>query len=81
MVRQHHFGSNIFLAYSDSGSKAALRLERTLDWLKAPDPSQNYNNARQRHADGTCTWFLISKEFSEWKEGARSLLWVYGIRE
>ena len=40
-----------------------------------------HNNARQRHADGTCTWFLIGKEFSEWKEGARSLLWVYGIRE
>ncbi|ETW83636.1 hypothetical protein HETIRDRAFT_471885 [Heterobasidion irregulare TC 32-1] len=57
----------------------ALRLEGTLAWLNAPDPSKNYNNARQRHADGTCTWFLTGKEFSEWKKSARSLLWVHGI--
>ncbi|ETW83638.1 hypothetical protein HETIRDRAFT_471894 [Heterobasidion irregulare TC 32-1] len=58
----------------------AARLEKALDWLKAPDPSQNYNNARESHREGTCLWFLTGKEFSEWKESTGSLLWVYGIR-
>ena len=58
--------------------KSAGRKKEILDWLAAPDPSTNYQNAcRSRHA-ATGSWFLEGKEFSQWKMDANSLLWLHG---
>ena len=58
--------------------KYAGRQKEILDWLAAPDPSTNYQNAcRSRHA-ATGSWFLEDKELSQWKMDANSLLWLHG---
>ena len=61
--------------------KSIKRLGRKkdiLDWLSAPDPWINYQNAcRSGHA-ATGLWFLESEEFSQWKMDANSLLWLHG---
>jgi hypothetical protein len=55
------------------------RLGKICSWLSAPDPSTNYHKAhKQRQAD-TGLWLLESIKFTEWKEGAASRLWLYGI--
>jgi hypothetical protein len=55
------------------------RLGRICSWLSAPDPSTNYHKAhKQRQAD-TGLWLLHNARFAEWKEGAASRLWLYGI--
>ncbi|ETW83657.1 hypothetical protein HETIRDRAFT_425330 [Heterobasidion irregulare TC 32-1] len=45
----------------------AERHKEILQWLNAPDPSQNYNTAREKHREGTGSWFLSGSEFSSWK--------------
>ena len=58
--------------------KSAGRKKEILDWLAAPDPSTNYQNAcRSRHV-GTGSWFLEGKEFTQWKMDTNSLLWLHG---
>ena len=48
-------------------------------WLFAPDPSSNYNEAlKDRHAN-TGTWFLKTNAYSKWLSQSDSLLWLYGI--
>ncbi|KAH9061918.1 hypothetical protein EDB87DRAFT_1560134, partial [Lactarius vividus] len=46
-------------------------------WLSPPDPSSNYNIARDIHKDGTATWFCDGSVFAEWNTKG-SLLWIYG---
>ncbi|WQF77432.1 Putative nucleoside phosphorylase domain, NACHT nucleoside triphosphatase [Colletotrichum destructivum] len=48
-------------------------------WLAPPDTSTNYNQARESRRQGTGTWFLESKAFTEWKHGLRRQLWLYGM--
>lgn len=48
-------------------------------WLRAPDPSTNYNKAlKQRHEDSG-RWFLEGLAFANWKTRRNSFLWLYGI--
>jgi hypothetical protein len=52
------------------------------DWLSPPDPSINYNTARDAFHDGTAEWFTQSYTFEHWKvSGSESLLWVHGKRK
>ncbi|KAH9170206.1 hypothetical protein EDB89DRAFT_2190822 [Lactarius sanguifluus] len=46
-------------------------------WLTPPDPSPNYNTARETHQDGTATWFCEGSVFAEWNAKG-SLLWIQG---
>ena len=56
------------------------RLQReSQSWLTPPDPSPNYNIAREIHQDGTATWFCEGSVFAEWNAKG-SLLWIYGKR-
>ncbi|KAF7134067.1 hypothetical protein CNMCM5793_005696 [Aspergillus hiratsukae] len=48
-------------------------------WLSSPDPSNNLNEALERHHEGTGSWFLESDPFQEWKSGTRRHLWLHGI--
>jgi hypothetical protein len=53
--------------------------EKIHRWLSAPDPSLNYNEARNKWQAATGTWFIKSKQFSDWKTNTDSLLWLHGI--
>lgn len=48
-------------------------------WLSAPDPSSNYNKARELCQAKTGWWFLQSRQFFDWKREEGSFLWLYGI--
>lgn len=48
-------------------------------WLRAPDPSLNYNKALgDRHAE-TGAWLVSSTIFEVWRTRRNSFLWLYGI--
>ncbi|KAH9056836.1 hypothetical protein EDB87DRAFT_1165885 [Lactarius vividus] len=46
-------------------------------WFSPPDPSVNYNIAREAYQEGTAAWFLQGGIFKEW-ELVGSLLWIHG---
>jgi hypothetical protein len=54
-------------------------LERIRGWLRPPDPSTNFNQARALHHENTGQWFLDGEAYSKWKRCTRSLLWLNGI--
>lgn len=57
----------------------SIKCERLCQWLRAPDPSLNYNKAiKDRHSE-TGAWFITSDAFTRWKSKSRSCLWLYGI--
>ena len=53
--------------------------EKVHQWLAAPDPSINQNEACRRRQEGTGLWFIRSKEFENWKIKPGSMLWLHGI--
>ncbi|KAF2241393.1 HET-domain-containing protein [Trematosphaeria pertusa] len=55
------------------------RLGKICSWLSAPDPSTNYHKAHKQRQAETRLWLLQNARFAEWKEGAASRLWLYGI--
>ncbi|KAF2167446.1 hypothetical protein M409DRAFT_54045 [Zasmidium cellare ATCC 36951] len=48
-------------------------LDAALNWLNAPDPSTNHEEARKKHEEGTGEWFLASKEYKDWVEAENRL--------
>jgi hypothetical protein len=55
--------------------------EKFQQWLSPPDPSINYNTARDAYHDGTAAWFTQDHTFEDWKvSGSGSLLWIHGKR-
>ncbi|THH13086.1 hypothetical protein EW146_g7087 [Bondarzewia mesenterica] len=56
----------------------ALR-DKIYEWLSAPDPSVNYNEAREKFTLETGKWFIDGRQFADWKEKAGSFLWIYGM--
>ncbi|KAM7186285.1 hypothetical protein V8F33_011881 [Rhypophila sp. PSN 637] len=66
--------------------KIDSHLEKIRNWLKPPDPSTNFNNARALHHENTNQWFLDSEAYLKCKtpyvKGAKdsnSFLWLNGI--
>jgi hypothetical protein len=55
------------------------KLGKICSWLSAPDPSTNYQKAHKQRQAETGLWLLQNARFAEWKEGAASRLWLYGI--
>jgi hypothetical protein len=51
--------------------------DKIYQWLSAPDSSKNYNDARKKHQEGTCSWFLDGECFREFQEKA-DFLWIKG---
>jgi hypothetical protein len=47
-------------------------------WLVPPDPGTNHATARQHHESQTGDWLLKSTQYTKWKTGAVSHLWMYG---
>ncbi|KAI9149607.1 Vegetative incompatibility protein [Paramyrothecium foliicola] len=48
-------------------------------WLNAPDPSDNYNKAREKCHPGTGLWFVESSSFKSWLTDPHSFLWLNGF--
>jgi hypothetical protein len=55
--------------------------QKALDWLAAPDSSENQNAARRKHQASTGAWFVDGQQFAAWKTKQKSLLWLHGIRK
>ncbi|CZT12383.1 uncharacterized protein RAG0_16224 [Rhynchosporium agropyri] len=53
-----------------------------LSWLSSVDPSQKYNDARDKHdsaGEGTGDWLILDNEdFNRWKKASNSLMWLNG---
>jgi len=49
--------------------------EKVYKWLAAPDPSRNYNDARENHQEHTGSWFIDGTLFAEWKMKADISIW------
>ena len=52
--------------------------QKIVSWLAAPDPSSNYNSAREKYHYGTGQWLLENPSYLEWKNRPASLLWLHG---
>ena len=52
--------------------------QQIVTWLAAPDPSSNYNSAREKHHPDTGQWLLDDPSYLEWKHRSASLLWLHG---
>ena len=52
--------------------------QQIVTWLAAPDPSSNYNFAREKHHPDTGLWLLDSLTYLQWKKQPASLLWLHG---
>jgi hypothetical protein len=75
---------------NDSITQIAVQNQRILDaqqsdefrkivaWLAPPDPGTNHATARQHHESKTGDWLLKSTQYTNWKTGAVSHLWMYG---
>ena len=48
-------------------------------WLKAPDPTVNYNNACEKRQRDTGLWFVEGPSFSAWLTKPHSFLWLKGF--
>ncbi|KAL6714577.1 hypothetical protein ACLMJK_008002 [Lecanora helva] len=51
---------------------------RIFAWLSAPDPSSNFESAREKRSQGTGIWLLENPTFLRWKSSPCSLLWLSG---
>jgi hypothetical protein len=56
------------------------RRDKIRQWLSPTIPSTSYDEALERRLHETGIWFIGDKHFTEWKENADSLLWLYGKR-
>lgn len=54
-------------------------LNKIRKWLSPPDPSTNFNQAREQHHQGTGQWLLASEPYAKWKTERNSFLWLNGI--
>jgi hypothetical protein len=54
-----------------------ISAEKIYQWLSAPDSSKNYYEAREKHQEETCSWFLNGTRFHELQEKA-GFLWIKG---
>ena len=75
---------------NDTIAQIAVQSQRILDaqqsdefrkivaWLAPPDPGTNHATARQHHESQTGDWLLKSTQYTNWKTGAVSHLWMYG---
>jgi hypothetical protein len=63
-------------AHTPAGDKAREGFQK---WLSPPDPSVNFNTAREIYHDGTATWFTQGDTYKRWKSsGSESFLWIHG---
>ena len=55
--------------------------QKIYQWLSAPDPSSNHNDACKKRQPTTGSWFIKGEQFDIWKAASNSMLWLHGIRE
>ncbi|ETS84698.1 hypothetical protein PFICI_02723 [Pestalotiopsis fici W106-1] len=58
---------------------AIAHFDKIRKWLSPPDPSTNFNKAREQHYEKTGQWFLDSEVYIKWKTERNSFLWLQGI--
>jgi hypothetical protein len=68
------------LSYQIISNGTGDRRDKILQWLSPTIPSTSYDEALEVRLRETGMWFIGDERFSEWKENANSLLWLYGKR-
>lgn len=53
--------------------------QKVLEWLKAPDPTTNYNQACDERYSTSGLWFVKGPSFTKWLEESGSFLWLNGF--
>ncbi|RNJ52610.1 hypothetical protein D7B24_003165 [Verticillium nonalfalfae] len=48
-------------------------------WLRPPDPSINFNEAKKVRQEGAGAWLLDHPVFQSWTSGSRRHLWLHGL--
>ena len=71
-------GISMGISALEISTKADSLRSKILQWLKAPDPSSNYNAALKRRHPGTGSWLLKYEAFLRWKDSSSSFLWLFG---
>ncbi|PQE30462.1 ankyrin repeat-containing protein [Rutstroemia sp. NJR-2017a WRK4] len=56
------------------------RLREIISWLaqSLPDPSKEYNNARQKYQQGTGSWLVDGEDFQTWQDTEGSFMLLCG---
>ncbi|KAH8707020.1 ankyrin repeat-containing domain protein [Phaeosphaeriaceae sp. PMI808] len=58
----------------------AVSVSKIWDWLKPPNASTNFNDAKGRRHQRTASWFVDhSDEFANWVSGSLPSLWLHGM--
>jgi hypothetical protein len=60
---------------------ALQKHQNICDWLSPIDSITLQNDIHSRINETTGLWLLESKEFLDWVDGTRKLLWCHGIRK
>ncbi|RYP00177.1 hypothetical protein DL764_006608 [Monosporascus ibericus] len=50
-----------------------------MKWLAPPDPSTNFNKAREQYRQGAGQWLLESDAYSTWNTNPNSFLWLHSL--
>ena len=74
-----HESQVVTLRPANNAGEQNQLLEEVQRWLSPPDPTVNYNVAREARLEGTARWFLQGNTFKSWKSTG-SLLWIHGKR-
>ena len=56
-----------------------MELEKIRDWLSAPDPSTNREEALSQSLKGTGSWFIQSDRYTIWRLIPGQFFWLHGI--
>jgi Asp-tRNA(Asn)/Glu-tRNA(Gln) amidotransferase C subunit len=59
-------------------AEQARTLDTIIQWLDAPNPSENHAQARREHEPGTGEWLFKSRAYQDWLSGSSPLLWMHG---
>jgi len=60
-------------------TRRSLKAEAMLQWLCQVDFNDSHCEALRACHQGTCSWFLESDDFKQWKARDSSFLWISGI--
>lgn len=61
------------------GLQADRQRNKIRTWLSPPDPTSNFNKARDQRHEGTGQWLLESDQYTKWKTERNSFLWLNGV--
>lgn len=72
---QDDLDDTVILLASVNADQVSIQVQK---WLRAPDPTQNHNNACEKRHPDTGTWLLKNYSFTKWLHDEPSFIWIHG---